>query len=68
MLARFLKDKGEFDLAEKLYHNNVDVKYISKFEDIVDYLKENIKPNDLLITAGAGPVYRVGELLIEEGK
>ena len=56
------------DLAEKLYHNNVDVKYISKFEDIVDYLKENIKPNDLLITAGAGPVYRVGELLIEEGK
>ena len=34
----------------------------------IDYLKENIKPNDLLITAGAGPVYRVGELLIEEGK
>ena len=30
----------------------------------VKYLKENIKPNDLLITAGAGPVYRVGELLI----
>ena len=54
------------DLVEKLYHNNVDAIYISKFEDIVDYLKDNMKPNDLLITAGAGPVYRVGELLIEE--
>ncbi len=54
------------DLVEKLYHNNVDVMYISQFEEIVDYLKENMKPNDLLITAGAGPVYRVGELLLEE--
>ena len=54
------------DLAEKLYHNNVNVKYISKFEDIVEYLKENIGPNDLLITAGAGPVYQVGELLLKE--
>lgn len=54
------------DLAEKLYHNNVNVKYISKFEDIVEYLKENMGPNDLLITAGAGPVYQVGELLLKE--
>ena len=56
------------DLVEKLYHNNVDVKYISKFEDIVEYLKENMSSNDLLITAGAGPVYRIGELLLEENK
>lgn len=56
------------DLVEKLYHNNVDAIYISKFEDIVDYLKANMKPNDLLITAGAGPVYRIGELLLEENK
>ena len=41
---------------------------MSKFEDIVDYLKVNIQPNDLLITAGAGPVYRIGELLLEEDK
>ena len=56
------------DLVEKLYHNNVDAIYISKFEDIVDYLKDNIQPNDLLITAGAGPVYRIGELLLEKNK
>ena len=54
------------DLVEKLYHNNVDVIYISKFEDIVNYLKSNIQPNDLVITAGAGTVYRIGELLLDE--
>uniref|UniRef100_UPI00262161F7 glutamate ligase domain-containing protein n=1 Tax=Terrisporobacter sp. TaxID=1965305 RepID=UPI00262161F7 len=54
------------DLVEKLYHNNVDVTYISKFEDIVKYLEENIQPNDLLITAGAGPIYQVGEMLLEK--
>lgn len=54
------------DLVEKLYHNNVDVTYISKFEDIVKYLKENIQPNDLLITAGAGPVYQIGEMLLKD--
>ena len=54
------------DLVEKLYHNNVDAIYISSFDDIVKYLKENMKSNDLLITAGAGPIYRVGEMLLEE--
>lgn len=54
------------DLVEKLYHNNVDVTYISKFEDIVKYLKENIQQNDLLITAGAGPVYQIGEMLLKD--
>ena len=33
-----------------------------------EYLKENMSSNDLLITAGAGPVYRIGELLLEENK
>lgn len=54
------------DLVEKLYQNHVDVCYISKFEDIVDYLRDNIKPNDLVITAGAGPIYKVAENLVEK--
>ena len=52
------------DLVEKLYHNNVDVTYISKFEDITEYLRENVKDNDLVITAGAGPVYQIAEALV----
>ncbi|MCR8746016.1 UDP-N-acetylmuramate--L-alanine ligase [Romboutsia lituseburensis] len=54
------------DLVEKLYQNHVDVCYISKFEDIVDYLRDNIKPNDLVITAGAGPIYKVAEDLVSK--
>ncbi|MGL4911126.1 MAG: UDP-N-acetylmuramate--L-alanine ligase [Romboutsia sp.] len=54
------------DLVEKLYQNHVDVTYISKFEDIVDYLRDNVRENDLVITAGAGPIYKVAEELVEE--
>ena len=54
------------DLVEKLYHNNVDAIYISKFEDIVEYLRENTKSNDLVITAGAGTVYQIADLLTEK--
>ncbi|MDY2735194.1 glutamate ligase domain-containing protein, partial [Intestinibacter sp.] len=54
------------DLVERLNHNNVDATYISKFEDIVKYLKENIKPDDIVMTVGAGPVYLVGEDLLKQ--
>lgn len=51
-------------LVEKLYQNNVDAIYIKEFDDIAKYLKENIKEGDLVITAGAGTVYKIGEQLI----
>ena len=54
------------DLVEKLYHNNVDAIYISNFEDIVEYLRENLEHNDLVITAGAGTVYQVADLLVDK--
>ncbi|MDK2564755.1 UDP-N-acetylmuramate--L-alanine ligase [Romboutsia sedimentorum] len=63
------QDPGDIhskDLVEKLYQNNVDVTYISKFEDITDYLRDNVKDNDLVITAGAGPIYQVAEALIQK--
>lgn len=54
------------DLVEKLYQNHVDVMYISEFDDITKYLRENVQENDLVITAGAGPIYKVAEALIEQ--
>ena len=54
------------DLVQKLQHNNVDAIYISEFDDIVKYLKEHVQPNDVVITTGAGPIYLVGEQLIQE--
>ena len=33
---------------------------------IVKYLKENVKPNDTVLTVGAGPIYLVGEDLLKQ--
>ena len=40
-------------------HNNVI--YISSFDDIVDHLISIAKPSDIIITQGAGNVWKVGE-------
>jgi len=53
------------DLVDKLYQKNVDVLYLSTYEEIVNHLKENVSENDLVITAGAGPIYKVAEEIVE---
>lgn len=61
------KDPGDIsskDLVEKLYQNNVDVSYMPTFDEISEFLKENLKEEDLLLTCGAGPVNKVGEALL----
>lgn len=40
--------------------------YIDSFAKIVTFLKENIQPNDLVITIGAGPINQVAEKLISK--
>ena len=40
--------------------------YISGFEDIVKFVKENIAKDDILVTMGAGDVYKIGEMLLKE--
>ncbi len=47
---------------DEISHN---AKYISDFESIVDYLKKNVKSGDIIITVGAGPIYKVGESFLE---
>ena len=54
------------DLVEKLYHNSVDAIYINNFNEIAQYLRENLKENDLVITAGAGTVYQIADLLVNK--
>lgn len=39
--------------------------YIATFEEITDFLTENVKENDIVITIGAGPVYKVGEMFLK---
>ena len=47
-------------LVDKIKVNNKNVIYLDSFDKIVAYLKDNIKPQDLVITIGAGPINEVG--------
>jgi UDP-N-acetylmuramate--alanine ligase len=38
--------------------------YINDFDEAVNFLKSNTSPGDVIITMGAGDVYRVGELFL----
>ena len=40
--------------------------YLATFEEVTDFLKENVKSSDIVITIGAGPVYKVGEMFLNQ--
>jgi len=49
--------------ARNFGHRQVD--YIPDKEDVVDYLKEIVRPGDLVITLGAGDIWKTGDALID---
>ena len=50
-------------LVEKLTKNGVNAIYISKFEDIAGYLKDIAKPNDIILTIGAGDITNLSDII-----
>ncbi|MFV0503706.1 MAG: UDP-N-acetylmuramate--L-alanine ligase [Lachnospirales bacterium] len=52
------------DLEKLLKKKNKEVYYFSSFEDAEIYIRKNICQDDILITMGAGDVYKLGESLI----
>ena len=52
------------DLADKIISLGKDAKYIPDFNECVKYLKENVKPNDIILTQGAGTVTEIGPMLV----
>lgn len=62
-------DKGEIHastLAEKINEKTNRARYIHGFDSIVDYLTKNAAEGDLVITMGAGDIYRVGEMFLSQ--
>ncbi|MBQ9697110.1 MAG: UDP-N-acetylmuramate--L-alanine ligase [Acidaminococcaceae bacterium] len=54
-------------LAEAIRHTTgQDVMFIDSFSRVEEYLYKNCKAGDLLITMGAGDVFRIGEELVKE--
>ncbi len=51
------------DAARSFGHRQV--VYIPEKEGVIDYLEKHIQHNDLVITMGAGDVWKIGEQLIE---
>ena len=52
------------DLVNKIHSLGRDAKYIPNFNDCVDFLKSNVKENDIILTLGAGTVTEIGQMLI----
>ena len=57
---------SEQDIINVIKETNPSAINIMKYDDIVDYLKEHVEPNDLIITIGAGPVNEVGLKLLQK--
>lgn len=47
------------DLVEKLVERGVDATHLDSFELIVERLQEIVRPHDLIVAMGAGPVWQV---------
>ncbi|SHK21350.1 UDP-N-acetylmuramate--L-alanine ligase [Paramaledivibacter caminithermalis] len=63
------KDTGEIhskNLVELIEQEGHNVAYISSFQEIVRYLKEHAVPGDIVLTMGAGNIYKVGEMLLDK--
>ena len=61
------KDTGEVhsrDLVQAISQTGQPCMYMQTFEEIAKYLKDNISPGDIVITVGAGDIYRVGDMLL----
>ena len=39
--------------------------YIPDFEECAQYLKDNVEPNDIVLTLGAGTITDLSDLLID---
>ncbi len=42
-----------------------DVRHISNFDDIADYLFEIVQPSDVILTQGAGSVWKIGDAVLK---
>lgn len=52
-------------LAERIRANGTEAVFIDGFEKICDYLKEKVKPGDLVVTMGAGDIWKVADEYIQ---
>ena len=52
----------------KRVHPDKEVMFISDFDEMADYVLKNAGKGDLVITMGAGDIYRVGDIIREKNR
>jgi len=55
---------GSRDLVERIRANGGEAVYLPDFEQIATYLTSRLKPGDLVITMGAGDVWKIADELV----
>ncbi|MHB0884932.1 MAG: UDP-N-acetylmuramate--L-alanine ligase [Bacillota bacterium] len=58
-------DVSSRDLARLVAERGAEVLYLPNFGQIVEYLNRETRPGDVVMTMGAGDVYRVAERFVE---
>ena len=53
------------DLADKITELGNPAHYMASFEDAAQYIKDNVKKDDLVLTLGAGSVTKLGDMIKE---
>lgn len=51
-------------LAELMQGQGVNARFINSLDEIHDYLADTLTPKDLVLTLGAGDIYKVGQSLV----
>jgi UDP-N-acetylmuramate--alanine ligase len=59
-------DISSGDLAHRAQDFHHDVRYLGSFDRIVEHLRHNIEPGSIVITMGAGDVWKIGDRLVKE--
>jgi UDP-N-acetylmuramate--alanine ligase len=52
-------------LGEKIKRYNKNVLYLKKFADIEKFLKKEARDGDVIMTMGAGDIFKIGENLLK---
>ncbi len=56
------------DLVDLLINKGIKALYINNFKDIVDYLLKQANGGDIILTVGAGDIYKVAEMLLDNSQ
>lgn len=54
-------------ISNRLKHLGASPLYFRKKEEVLNFLKKTVKSDDIVLTVGAGDVYKIGEELVNNG-